>query len=122
MTLSCPKGWTLHSSHCYMTTDQDSLPQQDADRYCQFLGGQLPAPTSLDMQQFLWNFSHAYRWDIWLPLTRRWASPDDPTGWWVWEGGDNVTWSNWYPHRPDPGEAFNCSAMWWDNGWWYDAP
>merc|ERR1712110_924637 len=86
MTLSCPKGWTLHSSHCYMTTDQDSLPQQDADRYCQFLGGQLPAPTSLDMQQFLWNFSHAYRWDIWLPLTRRWASPDDPTGWCGREG------------------------------------
>ncbi|XP_013880204.1 galactose-specific lectin nattectin [Austrofundulus limnaeus] len=106
---NCPPGWTSFQGRCYLFVD-DKMDWADAERYCNFLDGNLSSILSKEEYDFIR--------DLIFKATgknpRTWAGATDATklGYGLWSDGSTYdqNFSFWGPGEPDM-KAIGANCM-----------
>jgi len=114
----CPASWTYRvaddACYRYFSSSQhgvSSVSYDNAKKSCENYGGQLAAPETKTMNDFLRNLTKTP--DVWVPLT-----DGAKEGVWVWDSGNPVSWTNWHSGYPRSSTAYNCAYMNSDGTWY----
>ena len=90
---ACEDGWSgdTSSTLCYQYVSSSEL-WEDAQDYCQNLGGELASATSSDINDFLTTLTEDMAWI---------GGYKDTDGNWNWSDGSTFDYTNWYTDQPD---------------------
>lgn len=102
---------------------------EEAQLYCESLGGYLVTITSKDEQEFVFDYVEPLADDEYVFIGIQ--NANDPTNWETWDNGESVTYTNWGSGEPDnyngtqcygamstvdiSGDSFDISAGQWDD-------
>lgn len=119
----CPDRWTHHDDKCVFQT-KTAVPGSQIESVCEDLypAAQPVSSHSLEMDNFLCDFSDYFCGDVWLGIHR---NQDDA---WQWYDGSPMDYTDWISPPHDDQDcallsslgdsvtlgwyAFNCSSSW----------
>ncbi|XP_062568464.1 perlucin-like isoform X2 [Saccostrea cucullata] len=96
---SCPHGWILRGSSCYLFVNDDSEDWMVAMSFCNTLQAKLVEIESVAEDEFIRMhlIDNKLTGSYWIGL-----SDIQAEGEWVWTTSQKTpTYSNWYPGQPD---------------------
>ncbi|MCD8382108.1 MAG: leucine-rich repeat protein [Clostridiales bacterium] len=94
-----PDDALIYNGHSYYYFADYSLEWEDANAYCESLGGHLVTITSEEEQNAVYNYISALAGnvDIWIGI----SDSDEEGNWSTWITGETVTYTNWGSGEPD---------------------
>lgn len=112
-TSSIPKDAEEFNGHLYYIFNNGGS-YEDAEQYCEYLGGHLATITSQAENEFLFNYMQSRELEnAYFGLTDR-----NNEGTWEWINGEPVIYTNWYPEEPNNERGNENYAMFY---WKYTA-
>ncbi|XP_035985639.1 type-2 ice-structuring protein [Fundulus heteroclitus] len=105
---SCPGGWTLYRSRCFLYVSASYYWAQ-AENYCVSLGGNLASVHSSVEHEWLRNFIYGRTRNY--PLTWIGGSDGEQERMWFWSDGSRFSYNSWCPGMPRTTTSYNCIAM-----------
>jgi len=82
---------------------------EDAERYCESIGGHLATITSPEENAYVYKLAKEYGSDVYIGLTNRGGN-----GEWIWITGETTNYLNWAYGSPT-NNSRDCYAMFYDN-------
>ena len=86
---------------------------EEAEEFCEELGGHLPTSTSAEKNAFLTTLANGKR--IWLGLTDK-----DEEGTWKWVTGEELNYTNWQNGEPNNAGGIEDYGELYASGYWND--
>lgn len=105
--------------HYYIYEINDITSGEDAEKYCESLGGYLATITSADENEFLFNYIH----ELGYENAHFGFTDSEEEGMWKWVTGEEVDYTNWHSGEPNGENEDEDYAMFYfkyDDGTWND--
>lgn len=115
-----PEDAVEYNGHRYYIYEIDDITLgEDAEKYCESLGGYLATITSADENEFLFNYIH----ELGYENAHFGFTDSEEEGTWKWVTGEEVDYTNWHSGEPNSENEDEDYAMFYfkyDDGTWND--
>ena len=114
-----PEAMAIYNDHAYMLVQADVSSWEDAQTYCESMGGHLATITSAEENDFIYSYivECGYR-NAYFGLTEK-----NNEGEWEWVTGEPVEYLNWHSGEPNDENGHENYAMFYykfSDGTWND--
>lgn len=120
ISIRIPQNAVEYNGHHYYIYEIDDITSgEDAEKYCESLGGYLATITSADENEFLFNYIH----ELGYENAHFGFTDSEEEGTWKWVTGEEVDYTNWHSGEPNGENEDEDYAMFYfkyDDGTWND--
>ena len=120
ISIRIPQNAVEYNGHHYYIYEIDDITSgEDAEKYCESLGGYLATITSADENEFLFNYIH----ELGYENAHFGFTDSEEEGTWKWVTGGEVNYTNWHSGEPNGENEDEDYAMFYfkyDDGTWND--
>ena len=115
-----PEDAVEFDGHYYYVYNLDSIDTWEAAKqYCEEQGGYLATITSAEENEFLYQYLREFSYEsAYFGLT-----DSKEEGVWIWDNGENVSYTNWHedePNSENPNEDYAMFYFKYQDGTWND--